>query len=316
MGNLKRDYNRFIYKHRNKGIPNLMTWICVANAVVFVLHYLFKVNVVAYLFCSPWLIMRGEVWRLFSYIFTFSCEHSFFGSGFLGGILSIAFYYWIGKLLENVWGTLRFNFFYLTGILLQNLYVMLIYWIFGYSGGFTAHYLNMAMFISVATLIPDQWIRLLAIIPAKMKWAAWLDLGVTAYYIGKNLSDIFSVITANTSHALIAGACLAALSPLVALLNYVLHFGADVVSIFPDWMKPKRQKHGRNANYSNTRPAPNPDWAKNYRSSSGEKPYRHKCTVCGRTDTSCPDLEFRYCSKCKGYFCYCIDHINNHTHVQ
>ena len=59
----------------------------------------------------------------------------------------------------------------------------------------------------------------------------------------------------------------------------------------------------------------NPNWAANYRSKSGEKPYRHKCTVCGRTDTQYPDLEFRYCSRCAGYHCYCIDHINNHVHI-
>ena len=27
-----------------------------------------------------------------------------------------------------------------------------------------------------------------------------------------------------------------------------------------------------------------------------------------------PDLEFRYCSKCAGYHCYCQDHIFNHVH--
>jgi hypothetical protein len=44
-------------------------------------------------------------------------------------------------------------------------------------------------------------------------------------------------------------------------------------------------------------------------------PYTPCCTVCGRTDISDPDLEFRYCSRCKGYHCYCIDHINNHPHM-
>ena len=44
--------------------------------------------------------------------------------------------------------------------------------------------------------------------------------------------------------------------------------------------------------------------------------YRHKCTVCGRTDVSNPELEFRYCSKCNGFYCYCQDHINNHAHIQ
>ena len=61
---------------------------------------------------------------------------------------------------------------------------------------------------------------------------------------------------------------------------------------------------------------PNPNWAQNYQNRAGERPYRHKCLVCGRTDTEYPDLEFRYCSKCKGYCCYCIDHINNHVHIQ
>ena len=44
--------------------------------------------------------------------------------------------------------------------------------------------------------------------------------------------------------------------------------------------------------------------------------YTHRCTICGRTDVSHPDLEFRYCSRCNGYHCYCIDHINNHEHIQ
>ena len=52
------------------------------------------------------------------------------------------------------------------------------------------------------------------------------------------------------------------------------------------------------------RPAPRP------------QDYNHRCTVCGRTDTEFPDLEFRYCSRCSGYHCYCEDHINNHEHIE
>ena len=46
------------------------------------------------------------------------------------------------------------------------------------------------------------------------------------------------------------------------------------------------------------------------------KGYLHKCAVCGITDADDPNMEFRYCSKCNGYYCYCSKHINNHTHVQ
>jgi hypothetical protein len=45
-----------------------------------------------------------------------------------------------------------------------------------------------------------------------------------------------------------------------------------------------------------------------------EKPF-HTCLVCGITDKSHPQMEFRYCSKCVGACGYCTDHIRNHEHV-
>lgn len=42
---------------------------------------------------------------------------------------------------------------------------------------------------------------------------------------------------------------------------------------------------------------------------------RHVCHVCGKTDISHPDLDFRYCSKCAGDQCYCPEHIHSHAHV-
>ena len=45
------------------------------------------------------------------------------------------------------------------------------------------------------------------------------------------------------------------------------------------------------------------------------QPWHHKCAVCGITDLDDPNMEFRYCSKCDGYYCYCANHINNHVHI-
>ena len=42
---------------------------------------------------------------------------------------------------------------------------------------------------------------------------------------------------------------------------------------------------------------------------------RHMCHVCGKTDRSHPNLDFRYCSKCSGDQCYCPEHIQAHAHV-
>jgi len=43
---------------------------------------------------------------------------------------------------------------------------------------------------------------------------------------------------------------------------------------------------------------------------------RHRCAVCGRTELDDPTLEFRFCSKCKGNYEYCQDHLFTHQHVQ
>jgi len=43
---------------------------------------------------------------------------------------------------------------------------------------------------------------------------------------------------------------------------------------------------------------------------------RHRCAVCGRTELDDPNLEFRFCSKCRGNYEYCQDHLFTHEHVK
>ena len=43
---------------------------------------------------------------------------------------------------------------------------------------------------------------------------------------------------------------------------------------------------------------------------------RHKCAVCGRTEVTDPNLEFRFCSKCNGNYEYCQEHLFTHQHVK
>ena len=309
MAHLKRDVNLFMYKHRDKGIPRLMLWICISNALVFLIS-LFNESLVNLLYFNAAAILRGQVWRLVTYIFTFAVGSGPIFYRIFVATLSISFYYWIGTLLENTWGTLRFNLFYLMGVVLMDATALGLYLGFGIPAGVTTHYLNLSMFLAVATLLPDYKIYLNLIIPVKMKWLAWLDLGLTLYEV------VSTIVLLGPYYNYHIGIILYALFPLIALLNYFIFFGRDVKNLLPG-RRLYRKKPGRVPRQKNVAESqPSPDWAKNYRSDSGQRPYRHKCTVCGRTDVDCPDLEFRYCSKCAGYFCYCIDHINNHTHVQ
>ena len=44
--------------------------------------------------------------------------------------------------------------------------------------------------------------------------------------------------------------------------------------------------------------------------------YDDKCAICGRTNETNPELEFRFCSKCNGNYEYCNDHLFTHKHVE
>ena len=111
------------------------------------------------------------------------------------------------------------------------------------------------------------------------------------------------------------------LFPVVALANYFLFFGKDVLNVIPmSWRANARRlfrKKPSKKSAPKAKPIPFPS-AGSYEATVAQPkaPYTHKCTVCGRTDVSNPELEFRYCSKCRGYYCYCQDHINNHVHIQ
>ena len=301
MKAISRWLDRFCYNHPHWGIPNLMKYIVLGNVAVFIGDLLTRGGASWYISFYPELIFKGQIWRLFSFIFTpVSSGGStlFFQMFFF--ILSTMFYFWMGTTLERQWGPTRFTVFYGMGVLLNIFTGLIIYAAYPITsdllGGYyyataTMHYVNMSMFFAFATLYPDMRVYFYGIIPVKVKWLAWVDLGLFAYSIGSALGS---------------GNWLSALIPVVALLNYLLFLWDELSGIL-------RRGQRRAARRVDPQVV---NFKKAQKEIQQQKGYLHKCSVCGITDASHPDMEFRYCSKCSGYYCYCMDHINNHTHVQ
>ncbi len=294
MRDLRKRFDRFCYRHRNWGIPNLMLYLCLGSGLV----YLFSVtsqNVILYeILCfDRALILKGQVWRLFTYPLTYS------GGNILFMLVGLLCYYSLGRAMENVWGTFRFNLFYLSGVVLMDVYCLVMgCWFDAYYNA-DVYYLNLSLFLAYATMYPDSQFLLFFIIPVKAWIFALLDLILVAVgvFLDPFPSNLF---------------------PLIALANYFLFIGADVKNVVPlSWRANFRRllHRGKKPVKGKTIPFPN---AGSYEASvtKPQAPYTHRCTVCGRTDVSNPELEFRYCSKCKGYYCYCQEHINSHTHIQ
>ena len=147
-------------------------------------------------------------------------------------------------------------------------------------------------------LVQGVQVLLFFIIPVKAWIFALFDLAIT-------FLDVFRLT--------VAGMFPYNLFPLVAIANYLLFFGKDVLNLLPLSWRIKRRSASKNAGQkAQTIPFP----SDHQTAPKPQQAYTHRCTICGRTDVSHPDLEFRYCSRCNGYHCYCIDHINNHEHVE
>ena len=285
MKNLRRQFELYCYKNRTKGISNLMLYISLGTALVYIMSEMAG-NYLLYnlLYFDRQLILQGQIWRLITYPLTYRIDN------LLLMAVSLFCYYSIGRAMENIWGTLRFNLFYLTGVIMMDVYCL----IFGGTASVT--YLNLSLFLSYATLFPDAQFLLFFIIPVKAWIFALFDLDIVVmdlllYPFPYNL---FSVIS---------------------LANYFLFFGKDVLNVLPmSWRI--RAKRGFKKQ-SQPKPKVIPfDAAPRSTKAAAQAAYTHRCTVCGRTDVSNPELEFRYCSRCKGYYCYCEDHISNHSHIQ
>ena len=154
MKNLRRKFELYCYKNRSKGIPNLMLYIALGSAVVYVMSQISGNYFLYYLLCFDRnLILQGQVWRLITYPLTYNAGN------ILLTAVALLCYYSLGRAMENIWGTLRFNLYYLSGVVMMDIYCML------FGGTADVVYLNMSLFLAYATLFPDAQFLLFFIIP-------------------------------------------------------------------------------------------------------------------------------------------------------
>lgn len=279
MRKLMRSVDRFCGRHPGFGVPNLMIIVVIGNVLVWLFSMMDTTGtLLGYLTFSPYHILKGQVWRLVTFVLIPE------GSSLISVALSLYFYYFIGSTLERQWGQAKFTLYYISGMLFTIVYSFVLYFAADINCSVTATYINLSMFFSFATLFPETRVLLFFIIPIKIKWLAYVDAA-------------FFVI------AVLLGTFPTNLLPVVAVLNYLLFCGDWLF----DYVRPSRVKQRRRTvNFK--REVSRMNWERE------NQPYSRRCEVCGRTDTDYPNLEFRYCSRCAGFHCYCMDHINNHTH--
>ena len=134
----------------------------------------------------------------------------------------------------------------------------------------TGFYLNLSLFFAFATLFPNFPIMLFFIVPVRVKWIALFSC----------VAVLFPLLTGTMGDRLIVG---------VSLLNYLLFFG-------PDWITYWREQ-GRTIRRQ-----------QKFKAVQTVEPEEtlHHCKICGRTEATSPELDFRVADDGEEY---CLAHL-------
>src|SRR5215469_3123323 len=237
-------------------IPGLIRIVIGFTALVWVLVYLNR-GFESFLSLDPDLILRGQVWRLVTYIFlpqTFSP---------LWVLLALWFLWFIGEGLERAWGAFRLTLYFVVGMIGTTVAA------FFFGSNFSNVMLIASLFFAFARFYPDEVIYILVILPVKIKWLGW----AFAAYLLLGFS-----LRPNSYRAALV----------IAFTNYFIFFGPEIIH------------QARHRHDVSTR-------RKRFESDSrSETESLHRCAVCGATELSDPNLDFRVARDGEEY---CMAHL-------
>lgn len=247
-----------------------------------------------YLTLDPYMILHGQIWRIFTWILVPPDSFDFFT------LIMLYFYYSIGNSLERTWGTFYYNAYLFMGMMftvvgsfivfgLSKMMlgdVMLLYGEQNFFASialfFSTYYINMSIFLAFAATFPNAQVLLMFILPIRVKW-----LGI-AYGVMLGLEFIQGTMF----NRVVIGA---------SLLNFGVFFLMTRQGLRMR-MSPRQVKRRH-------------DFQKEVKKAKPMSVAKHKCAICGKNSDEFPDVQFRFCSKCNGSYEYCSDHLFTHTHV-
>ena len=290
-------HNGLRRKLEKYAIPNLKLYLIICYGIGYLMQYLVPAGY-QYLMLDPFLVLKGQVWRLVTWILIPPDSSNIF---FV--LITLYLYYSLGGLLERIWGTYKYNVYLFSGLLFTILgaFVLCGYSVLMgaqptmytglyllnngsavYFGQFSTYYINMSIFLACAASIPDVQVLLMFIFPIKVKW-----LGI-----------VYGIILLVNC---IQGGIATWIVVIFSLLNFLVFFLRSKGKMHLSVGQIKRQQ----------------EFHQKMRSAGQTKGItRHKCAICGRTELDGDDLEFRFCSKCNGNYEYCQYHLFTHEHVK
>ena len=296
---MKSNFERKFGKY---AVANLPLYLIIGYAIGYLIYYVYP-NLYSLITFNPYYILKGQVWRIVTWIVTMPEQLGIFT------IIMLFLYYSLGKSLVRTWGDYRFNVYILLGVLFTVVGSMLLYVALCLIDGtsvfeaanlgkivgsrVSTYYINMSIFLAFAATYPDMQLLLYFIIPVKVKWFGYI-------YGAFILFDMVSAFRYSIPEGVVTSVLI-----LSSLLNFVIYFFTTrkrITGAGPTIkQKVKKTKYKQSVEQAQ-------------KQSFYDGGARHKCYVCGRTELDNPNLTFRFCSKCSGSKEYCEDHLFTHQH--
>lgn len=268
--------NKMERKFGRYAIHNLSLYMIITYVIGYGLE-LFVPKLMYYINLEPSLILRGQVWRLVSWVLIPP------GGLGIGTIIMLVLYFSLGSSLERTWGAFRYNLYIFMGLIASVIGAFILYFcgvtVLGFS--FSTFYINLSIFLAFAVSYPNERLYIYFLIPIKMKWMGIFYAVVVVY----------QMINSNWAGRVVI---------LASLANFIVFFlmTRNMKRISPKEIRRKK------------------DFRRQMQGANPPGVTKHKCAICGRTEQDGDDLEFRFCSKCDGNYEYCQEHLFTHTHIR
>lgn len=308
LSNLERKYGKY-------AIPNITMYLIVCYAFGYVIE-MFNASFLQYLTLNPYAIIHGQIWRLFTWIIIPPEGFSFFT------LIMLYFYWSIGTTLERNWGTFAYNVYLISGMLFTVIgafLFMLLCFVAGLDNAslsmqmvqyfegtadlkqlfailanqFSTYYVCMSIILAFAMTFPDVQVLLMFVLPIKIKVMGIIYVLIIGYDFVASLISAFQY-RESVVWTLFGAKCFAILFSLLSCIIFFITTRKSFRS--PKQMKRQAQFHKKVVLAKATS--------------------LHKCAICGQTSEDLPNVDFRFCSKCKGNFEYCPEHLFTHEHVK
>ncbi len=187
LNHLERRFGRY-------AIPEL-TWKLIGLQFAVYLFGILFPDFYGALFLDPDRVLKGEVWRLITYI----VMPPVFGiTDVIWFFFYAYFFLLIGSSLEREWGYFRYNMFWLIGMLGTTFFAF-----FVARGSIANIYLMMSLFLAFATLFPDYMIYIFFFLPVRVKYLAYLDAaGFLVLFMTGDLSMKVGIAVAFSNYLL------------------------------------------------------------------------------------------------------------------